>query len=157
MAKRGVNQVILIGNLGSDPDTRFMQDGSAVTNISIATSESWKDKNTGEEKKVVEWHRVCFFKQLADIAAQYLKKGAKVYVTGKLRTRKWQDNNGQDRYTTEIVAHEMQMLDSRVDNVSDAALPPHMQQPHTAPKPQTDPQPQPQPDQTDFDEDGIPF
>lgn len=161
MAKRGVNQVILIGNLGSDPDTRFMQDGSAVTNISIATSESWKDKRTGEQQERTEWHRVCFFNKLAEIAAQYLKKGSKVYVMGSLRTRKWQDSNGQDRYSTEIVANEMQMLDSRgSDQPNDSALPPHMQQPHTAPKPQADPQPQPQPDQKELDDkfdDDIPF
>jgi len=111
---RGVNKVILIGNLGKDPEVRYMPSGSAVTNISIATSESWKDKQTGDKQERTEWHNVVFFNRLAEIAGEYLKKGSKVYVEGSLRTRKWQDKNtGQDRYTTEIVANEMQMLDSR--------------------------------------------
>ncbi len=110
---RGINKVILVGNLGQDPETRYMPSGGAVTNISIATSESWKDKNTGQMQERTEWHRVVFFNRLAEIAAQYLKKGSKVYVEGSLRTRKWQGQDGQDRYTTEIVAGEMQMLDSR--------------------------------------------
>ena len=110
---RGVNKVILVGNLGNDPETRYMPSGGAVTNISIATSESWKDKNTGEMQERTEWHRVVFFNRLAEIAGEYLKKGSKVYVEGSLRTRKWQGQDGQDRYTTEIVASEMQMLDSR--------------------------------------------
>lgn len=113
MAARGVNKVILVGNLGQDPETRFMPSGGAVTNISIATSESWKDKNTGQPQERTEWHRVVFFNRLAEIAGEYLKKGSKVYVEGSLRTRKWQGQDGQDRYTTEIVANEMQMLDSR--------------------------------------------
>lgn len=112
--KKGVNKVILVGNLGSDPDARFMASGDPVTNLSIATSETWKDKQTGEKKESTEWHRVVCFKKLAEIASGYLKKGSKVYIEGKLQTRKWQDNNGQDRYTTEIVANELQMLDSRV-------------------------------------------
>jgi len=111
---RGVNKVILIGNLGKDPEVRYMPSGSAVTNISIATSESWKDKQTGDKQERTEWHNVVFFNRLAEIAGEYLKKGSKVYIEGSLRTRKWQDkNSGQDRYTTEIVANEMQMLDSR--------------------------------------------
>lgn len=111
---RGINKVILIGNLGKDPDVRYMPSGSAVTNITIATSESWKDKQSGEKQERTEWHNVVFFNRLAEIAAEYLKKGSKVYVEGSLRTRKWQDkNSGQDRYTTEIVANEMQMLDSK--------------------------------------------
>lgn len=110
---RGINKVILVGNLGGDPESRMTGSGSAVTNLSIATSESWKDKNTGQQQDRTEWHRVVFFNRLAEIAAQYLKKGSKVYIEGKLQTRKWQDQNGQDRYTTEIVANEMQMLDSR--------------------------------------------
>lgn len=110
---RGVNKVILIGNLGADPEVRFMPSGGAVANIRIATSETWKDKQTGENQERTEWHSVVFFNRLAEIAGEYLKKGSKVYVEGALRTRKWQDKNGQDRYTTEIVAAEMQMLDSR--------------------------------------------
>jgi single-strand DNA-binding protein len=112
MAK-GINKVILIGNLGVDPETRFMPSGGAVTNIRLATSETWKDKNTGETQERTEWHRVVFYNRLAEIAGEYLKKGSKVYVEGSLRTRKWQDKDGQDRYTTEIVGNEMQMLDSR--------------------------------------------
>jgi single-strand DNA-binding protein len=110
---RGINKVILIGNLGNDPETRYTQSGSAVTNISLATSETWKDKQTGQPQERTEWHRVVFFNRLAEIAGEYLRKGSKVYVEGSLRTRKWQDQSGQDRYTTEIVANEMQMLDSR--------------------------------------------
>ena len=108
---RGVNKVILIGNLGKDPEMRYMPDGQAVANVSIATSETWKDKNTGEQQERTEWHRVVFFRRLAEVVGEYLKKGSKVYVDGKLQTRKWQDKDGQDRYTTEIVANEMQMLD----------------------------------------------
>jgi len=110
---RGINKVILIGNCGQDPETRFSGAGAAITNVSIATSESWKDKNTGEQQERTEWHRVVFFNRLGEIAGEYLKKGSKVYVEGSLRTRKWQDKEGQDRYTTEIVGNEMQMLDSR--------------------------------------------
>ncbi len=113
MASRGVNKVILIGNLGKDPETRYMPSGGAVTNITVATSETWKDKQTGEQQERTEWHRVVFFNRLAEIAGEYLKKGSKVYIEGSLRTRKWQGQDGQDRYTTEIVANEMQMLDSR--------------------------------------------
>ena len=110
---RGVNKVIVVGNLGSDPDTRYMPSGSAVTNLSIATSESWKDKQTGEQKERTEWHKVAMFGRLAEIAAEYLRKGSQVYIEGKLRTRKWQDKDGKDRWTTEIVADEMQMLGGR--------------------------------------------
>jgi len=110
---RGINKVILIGNLGRDPETRYLPSGGAVTNIALATSETWKDKQTGQQQERTEWHRVVFFNRLAEIAAEYLKKGGKVYVEGSLRTRKWQGQDGQDRYTTEIVANEMQMLDSR--------------------------------------------
>ena len=110
---RGINKVILVGNLGKDPEVRYMANGQAVANVTIATSESWKDKNTGEQQEKTEWHRVVFWRRLAEIAGEYLKKGSKIYVEGKLQTRKWQDNQGQDRYTTEIVANEMQMLDSR--------------------------------------------
>lgn len=110
---RGINKVILVGNLGQDPDTRYMPSGNPVTNISVATSESWKDKNTGQQQERTEWHRVVLFNKLGEIAGQYLRKGSKVYIEGSLRTRKWQGQDGQDRYTTEIVASEMQMLDSR--------------------------------------------
>ena len=113
MASRGINKVILVGNLGNDPETRYLPSGGAVTNISVATSDSWKDKQTGQLQERTEWHRIVFFNRLAEIAAEYLKKGSKVYLEGSLRTRKWQDKSGQDRYTTEIVAGEMQMLDSR--------------------------------------------
>ena len=113
MASRGVNKVILVGNLGQDPEVRYMPNGNAVTNISVATSESWKDKNTGADQEKTEWHRVVMFRRLAEIAGEYLRKGSKVYIEGKLQTRKWQDQQGQDRYTTEIVADQMQMLDSR--------------------------------------------
>ncbi len=110
---RGVNKVILIGNLGADPETRFMPSGGAVTNVRLATSESWKDRQTGQMQERTEWHRVVFFNRLGEIAGEYLKKGSKVYVEGSIRTRKWQGQDGQDRYTTEIVANEMQMLDGR--------------------------------------------
>jgi len=110
---RGINKVILIGNLGKDPETRSTAGGQAVTNVTVATSEGWKDKQTGEQKEKTEWHNVVFFSRLAEIAGQYLKKGSKVYIEGKLQTRKWQDKEGRDRYTTEIVANEMQMLDSK--------------------------------------------
>lgn len=108
-----VNKVILVGNLGKDPETRYMPNGDQVTNVTIATSETWKDKNSGEQKEATEWHRVVFFRRLAEIAGQYLKKGSQVYVEGSLKTRKWQDKDGQDRYTTEIVADEMKMLGKR--------------------------------------------
>ncbi|MCW8127467.1 single-stranded DNA-binding protein [Microbulbifer halophilus] len=113
MATRGINKVILIGNLGVDPETRFTPSGVAVANVSLATSDSWRDKQTGQQQERTEWHRVVFFNRLAEIVGEYLRKGSKVYVEGRLQTRKWQDQNGQDRYTTEIVANEMQMLDSR--------------------------------------------
>ena len=110
---RGINKVIVVGNLGQDPEVRYTTSGSAVTNISVATSESWKDKNTGEDVVKTEWHRIVFFGRLAEIAGEYLKRGSQVYIEGKLQTRKWQDNNNQDRYSTEIVANEMQMLGAR--------------------------------------------
>ena len=108
-----VNKVILVGNLGKDPETRYTPDGAAITNITLATTDSWKDKATGEKKESTEWHRVAFFGRLAEIAGQYLKKGRPVYIEGRIRTRKWQDKEGQDRYTTEIIADQMQMLGSR--------------------------------------------
>jgi single-strand DNA-binding protein len=110
---RGINKVIIIGNIGQDPEVKYMPSGGAVTNVSIATSETWKDKNTGQPQERTEWHRVVFFNRLGEIAGEYLKKGSKVYIEGSLRTRKWQAQDGTDRYTTEIVANEMQMLDGR--------------------------------------------
>ena len=110
---RGINKVILVGSLGRDPEVKYMPSGSAVTNITVATSESWKDKQTGEQQERTEWHRVVFFNRLAEIAGEYLRKGSQVYIEGSLRTRKWQGQDGQDRYTTEIVASEMQMLGGR--------------------------------------------
>ena len=113
---RGINKVILVGNLGNDPEVRATASGSRVATISIATSESWMDKNTGQRQEKTEWHRVVFFNRLAEIVEQYLNKGSQVYVEGRLQTRKWQDQNGQDKYTTEVVANEMQMLGGRGGN-----------------------------------------
>jgi single-strand DNA-binding protein len=113
MASRGVNKVIIVGNLGQDPEVRFMPNGSAVANFTVATSETWKDKQSGEQKEKTEWHRIVIYQRLAEIAGEYLKKGSKVYLEGRLQTRKWQNQQGADQYTTEIVANEMQMLDSR--------------------------------------------
>jgi single-strand DNA-binding protein len=110
-----VNKVTIIGNLGRDPETRYMTNGEAVTNIAVATTESWKDKNTGEKKEVTEWHRITFYRKLAEIAGQYLKKGSQVYVEGRLQTRKWTDKDGIERYTTEIIADTMQMLGKKQD------------------------------------------
>ena len=149
MASRGINKVILIGNLGQDPEVRYMPNGGAVCNITVATSETWKDKNTGESQEKTEWHRVVMFRRLAEIAGEYLKKGSKVYLEGKLQTRKWQDQQGQDRYTTEIVADEMQMLDSRGGSTEFAPS-----QGRAAP--QSQPQAQTAPADSGF-EDDIPF
>lgn len=110
---RGVNKVIIIGNLGADPEVRYMPSGGAVTNIRVATSDGWKDKQTGETQERTEWHRIVFFNRLAEIASEYLRKGSKVYVEGSLRTNKWQDQNGNERFTTEIIANTMQMLDGK--------------------------------------------
>ena len=119
---RGINKVIIVGNCGQDPETRYMPSGGAVTNLSLATTESWKDKNTGQQQERTEWHRVVFFNRLAEIAGEYVKRGSKIYVEGSLRTRKWQDKDtGQDRYTTEIVANEMQMLDSKGSSAGDVS------------------------------------
>ncbi len=138
---RGVNKVILIGNCGQDPETRYMPSGGAVTNISLATSETWKDKQTGQPQERTEWHRIVFFNRLAEIAGEYLRKGGKVYIEGSLRTRKWQDQSGQDRYTTEIVANEMQMLDSRGSAEGQGmGMNPGMQQGYGAPQQGTPPQ-----------------
>ena len=152
MASRGINKVILVGNLGADPENRTSQTGNAITNISVATSETWKDKSTGQQQERTEWHRVVFFNRLAEIAAEYLRKGSKVYVEGSLRTRKWQDQNGQDRYTTEVVGNEMQMLDSRGMGGD-----PYGGGTQSAPPPQS--QPQPTSGEGGFDpvDDDIPF
>ncbi len=152
MASRGVNKVILIGNLGKDPETRYMPSGGAVTNITVATSETWKDKATGQPQERTEWHRVVFFNRLAEIAGEYLKKGSKVYIEGSLRTRKWQGQDGQDRYTTEIVAAEMQMLDSR----SGGSMGGYEEPPMPTEAPQAASKPAAQPVKDDF-EDDIPF
>lgn len=145
---RGVNKVILIGNLGQDPEVKYMPNGNAVANITVATSESWKDKNTGEQVDKTEWHRVVFFRRLAEIVGEYLKKGSKIYVEGKLQTRKWQDKNGTDHWTTEVIASEMQMLDSRGGGSSDFNQSPGGQS-QSAPSQASAPIP-------DFDDD-IPF
>lgn len=118
---RGVNKVIIVGNLGSDPEVRYMPSGDSVTEVSIATSDGWKDKQSGEAKERTEWHRVVFYKRLAEITGEYLRKGSKVYIEGSLRTDKWTDKDGNDRYTTKIIASSMQMLDSRGDSQAAAA------------------------------------
>ena len=118
---RGINKVILVGNLGQDPETRAMPSGKAVTNVRVATTDSWRDKQSGEQKEQTEWHNVVFFDRLAEIAAEYLRKGSQVYIEGRLRTRKWQDKSGNDRYTTEIVANEMQMLGGRAGGAGAAS------------------------------------
>ena len=120
---RGINKVILVGNLGADPETRYMPSGSAVTNIRVATTESWKDKDTGDQQERTEWHSVAFFGRLAEIVAEYLRKGSQVYIEGKLRTRKWQDREGNDRWSTEVVANEMQMLGGRPGSNAPAQAP----------------------------------
>ncbi|MFK7730968.1 MAG: single-stranded DNA-binding protein [Pseudomonadales bacterium] len=163
---RGVNKVILVGNCGQDPESKYMPSGNAVTNVSIATSESWKDKQTGQPQERTEWHRVVFFNRLGEIAGEYLRKGSKVYVEGSLRTRKWQDQSGQDRYTTEIVASEMQMLDSRQGAgggyqqggaPQQQSAPQQQHQQQAAPHQQAAPQAAPAGDNfNDFDDD-IPF
>lgn len=140
---KGINKVILIGNTGSDPEVRYFDNNDCVANISIATSEKWKDKTTGEEKEATEWHRVVFRNKLAEIAGEWLKKGQKVYIEGKLKTRKWQDQGGADHYTTEIIAREMQMLGGKQDSQSGSTAAPN--QPNNN-----------QPDMGSFDDD-IPF
>ena len=151
---RGVNKVILIGNLGRDPEVRYMPSGQAAANVTLATSESWKDKNTGDAQERTEWHNVVFFGRLAEIAGEYLKKGSKIYVEGSLRTRKWQDKEGRDRYTTEIVAAEMQMLDSRGGGNPGTLPPERVTSNNSAPVPKEEAVPH---DATgDFDDD-IPF
>ena len=145
----GINKVILVGNLGNDPEVKSTQSGTQITNISLATSESWKDKNTGQKEERTEWHRVVFFNRLAEIAGQYLKKGSKVYIEGQLRTRKY-EKDGIERYITEIVAKEMQMLDSRSEG--------QQQQPYSPPTQQVhQPVQQPQQNMAAMDSDDIPF
>ena len=146
---RGVNKVIIVGNLGNDPETKYMPSGSAVTNLSVATNESWKDKATGEQKDRTEWHKVAMFGRLAEISAEYLREGSQVYIEGKLRTRKWQDKQGNDRYSPEIVADEMQMLGGRTGGGAPAMGGP----PQSSPPPQGSPGPA---GGGDFDDD-IPF
>lgn len=153
----GVNKVIIVGNLGNDPEIRTMPNGEAVANISVATSESWLDKMTNERREVTEWHRIVFYRRQAEIVGEYLRKGSKVYVEGRLRTRKWQDQNGQDRYTTEIQGDVLQMLDSRSDR-SNAYAQTGASRPMATTKPALVPQQpkSPEPPLDDFD-DNIPF
>jgi single-strand DNA-binding protein len=148
---RGINKVILIGNLGNDPEVRYTAGGAAVANISLATTDSWRDKNTGEQQERTEWHRVVFFGRLAEIVGEYLKKGSQVYVEGRLQTRKWQDKDGNDRYTTEIVANEMQMLGGRgggAERDTSRAAPASESRGREEPAPRTD---------SEFVDDDIPF
>lgn len=163
MASRGINKVILVGNLGNDPEIRYMPSGGAVANITIATSESWKDKATGEEREKTEWHRVALFGKLAEVAGEYLRKGSQVYVEGQLQTRKWQDQNGQDRYTTEVVVQGfngvMQMLGGKSQGGQQQQQQGGWGQPQQpAPQQQAPQQQQPQYNEPpmDFDDD-IPF
>jgi len=166
MASRGVNKVILIGNLGKDPEVKYFPNGDAFCNLTLATSESWNDKASGEKKEKTEWHNVVFTRKLAEIAGQYLKKGAKVYVEGSLRTRKWQDKEGQDRYTTEILVNDMQMLDGRSGGGGGGGMSDddYSQQPPTrtspparSSAPSRAPQPQSAPAAEHFEDDDIPF
>ncbi len=146
----GVNKVIIIGNLGNDPEVRYSNSGAAIANISVATSESWKDKTTGERQERTEWHRITMFNRLGEIAGEYLKKGSKVYIEGKLQTRKWQDPQGNDRYSTDIIADQMQMLDGKGDAGQQSG---GYQQQGNRPQQPAPSQPAPA---TDFDDD-IPF
>lgn len=150
---RGVNKVILIGNLGSDAEVRYTPSGSAVANLTLATSMTWRDKQSGELQERTEWHRVVFFNRLAEIVGEYLRKGSKIYIEGSLRTRKWQDKAGVDRYTTEIIANEMHMLDSRPGGAGSADHPAHTVDRHLADNPHALVGDQ---DIPDFDDD-IPF
>jgi len=147
---RGVNKVILVGTCGKDPETRYMPSGGAITSISVATNESWKDKQTGQKQERTEWHNITFFGRLAEIAGEYLKKGSQVYIEGSLRTEKWQDKQGQDRYTTKVIANEMQMLGGRPGGGAGDFSAPTQQQ--SAPQPAN----QPAPVDDSFDDD-IPF
>lgn len=164
--RRGVNKAIIVGFLGNDPEIKSTQSGAMMATISVATSESWTDKHTGQKQERTEWHRVVFFNKLAEIAGQYLKKGSKVYVEGSLRTRKWQDQQGVEKYTTEIMGNEMQMLDSKQDGgAQNSEYAPQSQQRSAQAPQQSAPasyarQPQPTPQQDhydDFDDLDIPF
>jgi single-strand DNA-binding protein len=147
---RGINKVILIGNLGADPDTRYMPSGGAVANVRLATSESYKDRESGEQTERTEWHNVVFFNRLAEIVTEYLRKGSQVYVEGRLRTRKWQDREGKDRYSTEIVADQMQMLGGRGGGAG-------MSSGERGSAPKSSAAPQAQPAAAAFEDDDIPF
>jgi len=155
VASRGVNKVILVGNVGADPETRYMPNGNAVTNITLATSETWKDKNTGEQQERTEWHRVTFYQRLAEIVAEYVRKGSKLYVEGRLQTRSW-EQDGVKRYATDVIADEMQMLDSRSGGGNGGGGYQPAQQPA---QPQSSPQSAPQsaPAGMDSFDDDIPF
>ncbi|MEX0385409.1 single-stranded DNA-binding protein [Spiribacter onubensis] len=150
---RGVNKVILIGNLGADPEVRYSASGSAITNARLATTDQWKDRQTGEQQERTEWHRLVFFGRLAEISGEYLKKGSKVFVEGRLQTRKWQGQDGQDRYTTEVVVNDMQMLDGAGGGGMGGSAGGGMNQ--AAPASSAEPAPQTAP-ADDFDDD-IPF
>jgi single-strand DNA-binding protein len=159
---RGINKVILVGNVGGDPEVKFMPNGNAVTTLSIATSETWKDKQTGDKQERTEWHRVVCFNRLGEIAGEYVRKGSKLYVEGSLRTRKWQDQQGQDRYTTEIVASDIQMLDSKGQGGSSSypeaqSAPQHASAGRAAPKPQQTTNQTAAQDAFDELDDDIPF
>lgn len=153
---RGVNKVILVGNLGADPETRSMPSGMTVTNIRIATSESWKDKASGAQQERTEWHNIALFGRLGEIAAEYLRKGSQVYVEGKLRTRKWQDKQGNDRFTTEIIADNMQMLGGRAGGAAVGAAAERAGPASAPPREDYDHSPAPAGGKEDFDDD-IPF
>ncbi len=158
MAKKGVNKVIICGNLGQDPEVRYMPNGNAVANISVATSESWKDKATQEQKEETEWHRCVCYGKLAEIIGEYLKKGSKIYLEGKLKTRKWKDQQNVDRYTTEIVFDEMQMIDGKQQGVSPSPPPQQPQRPAQQPQNNGYAAARNAPQQpTSFDDDSIPF
>ena len=151
----GVNKVIILGNLGNDPEMRYLNNGDLVANLSIATSESWSDKNTGEKRERTDWHRIIAYRRTAEIIGQYTRKGSKLYVEGKLQTRKWTDNNGVDRYITEIIADSVQLLDSRRDDQGG-----YQQQGYQQQRPQPPRHPQdgnPPPAQDSFESDDIPF
>jgi single-strand DNA-binding protein len=154
-----INKVILIGNLGRDPETRYSADGAAITNVSVATTSQWKDKGTGEKREETEWHRVAFFGRLAEVAAEYLRKGSQVYIEGKLRTRKWQDKENQERYTTEVIADVMQMLGSRqgmgAPSADDGGSAPRASAPRPS-VPRSAPPKEPAGNIADMDED-VPF
>lgn len=162
---RGINKVILVGNVGVDPEVRYLQNGDAVTSLSVATTDSWKDKQTGEKQERTEWHRVSCFKRLAEIAGEYIRKGSKIYVEGSLRTRKWQDQQGQDRYTTEIIATDIQMLDTKgassggydASRFDDAQSSPPAMQARQPQRMQSAPASKPAPDGFEELNDDIPF